>query len=414
MKKRFIILAIFFTLSFPGFVQTNAQWRGIARDGMYHETNLLKSWPAEGPHMLWKNEEIGNGYGSPTITADRIYICGEIDTTGYLFVFDHRGKLVWKTDYGKEWVVNYQGSRCAPTVVGDLIYVCSGLGNLACFETKTGAKKWFIDMRKDLHGRFTLFGHAESSLVEGDKVFLVPGGADTNVVAMNRFTGKILWVCKGHGEIPGYNSPYMIRLKKRNVIVTFTAYSMLGIDAGTGELLWAHNQDNIPVNERKPGNGDTHSNTVFYENGFIYYIAGDGNCAVKLELSEDGSQIKQVWRNKTIDNYMGGFVKQGNYLYSCVSEKKQLKCIDATTGLVTDSLKSGVGSVIWADSLLYYYNQRGEVKLIKPNPRKMSTLGSFKVIAGTKEHFSHPVIHNGVLYIRHGKALMAYNIRKSN
>ena len=69
--------------------------------------------------MLWKNEEIGNGYGSPTITADRIYICGEIDTTGYLFAFDHRGKLVWKTDYGKEWVVNYQGSRCAPTVVGD-------------------------------------------------------------------------------------------------------------------------------------------------------------------------------------------------------------------------------------------------------------------------------------------------------
>ena len=111
MKKRFIILAIFFSLSFPGFVQTNAQWRGIARDGMYHETNLLKSWPAEGPHMLWKNEEIGNGYGSPTITADRIYICGEIDTTGYLFAFDHRGKLVWKTDYGKEWVVNYQGSR---------------------------------------------------------------------------------------------------------------------------------------------------------------------------------------------------------------------------------------------------------------------------------------------------------------
>jgi hypothetical protein len=29
---------------------------------------------------------------------------------------------------------------------------------------------------------------------------------------------------------------------------------------------------------------------------------------------------------------------------------------------------------------------------------------------GTKEHFSHPVIGKGVLYLRHGKALMAWKI----
>jgi len=411
MKKQISLVTLLFLMSLQGFMQTTAQWRGIARDGIYNETNLLKSWPAAGPALLWKTEAIGNGYGSPTVTADRIYICGEIDTTGYLFAFDHQGKLIWKTDYGKEWVVSYQGSRCAPTVAGDLIYVCSGLGNVVCIEAKTGAKKWSVDMRGQLHGRFTLFGHAESSLVEGDRVFLVPGGADTNVVAMNRFTGKILWVNKGRGEIPGYNAPYLIRLPKRNILVTFSAYTMLGIDAATGELLWTHGQDNVPVAERKPGNGDTHSNTVIYEDGYIYYIAGDGNCAVKLALSNDGTAIKQVWRNKTIDNYMGGFVKRGNYLFTCVSEKKQLKCLDAGTGLATDSLKCGVGSVIWADGLLYYYNQRGEVDLVKPDPRKMEILGSFKVTAGTKEHFSHPVIHDGVLYIRHGKAFMAYNIK---
>ena len=411
--KRFLVLLILSALSIQGFMQTDAQWRGPGRDGKYPETNLLKSWPAEGPALLWKNEGIGNGYGSPAITSDRLYIAGEVDTTGYLFAFDHSGKQIWKTNYGKEWVVSYQGARCAPTVVGDLIYVCSGLGDLICIETKTGTKKWSVNMRNDLHGRFTLFGHAESSLVDGDKVFLVPGGADTSVVALNRFTGKIIWVCKGHDEVPGYNSPFLIRLPKRDVVVTFTAYTMLGIDAATGELLWMHDQDNIPVAERKPGNGDTHSNTVLYDDGFIYYIAGDGNCAVKLRLSEDGRQITQVWRNKTIDNYMGGFIKQGNFIYTCISEKKQLKCLDASTGQVTDSLKCGVGSLIWADSLLYYYNQRGEVDLIKPNPRKMEILGSFKIPSGTKEHFSHPVIHNGVLYIRHGKALMVYNIRKS-
>jgi hypothetical protein len=42
----------------------------------------------------------------------------------------------------------------------------------------------------------------------------------------------------------------------------------------------------------------------------------------------------------------------------------------------------------------------------------MVQAGSFKVNAGTKEHFSHPVIHMGVLYIRHGNVLMAYDIRE--
>ena len=412
MKKQFLLILTLLAFSTYGYMQTTAQWRGLERDGFYPGKNLLKSWPADGPAMLWKTEAIGNGYGSPTVTSDRLYVAGEIDTTGYLFAFNLQGKLLWKSAYGKEWVVNYQGSRCAPTVVGDLIYVCSGLGDVACFEAGSGVKKWSVDMIRDFHGRFTLFGHAESSLIDGDKIFLVPGGKDTNVIAMNRFTGKLLWVCKGKGEIPGYNSPYLIRLFNRNVLVTFTAYSLLGIDATTGELLWVHAQDNIPAEERKPGNGDTHSNTVMYDNGFIYYFAGDGNGAVKLELSADGKEIRQVWRNKTIDNYMGGFVKQGKNLYSCVSEKKQLKCLDAGTGMVTDTLKCGVGSIIISDSMLYYYNQKGEVKLVNPGQGKLAQAGSFKLPAGTKEHFSHPVIHDGVLYVRHGIALMAYDVRK--
>jgi hypothetical protein len=33
------------------------------------------------------------------------------------------------------------------------------------------------------------------------------------------------------------------------------------------------------------------------------------------------------------------------------------------------------------------------------------------VTKGTKEHFSHPMIHDGVLYIRHGESLLAYAIK---
>ncbi|MDP4291471.1 MAG: PQQ-like beta-propeller repeat protein [Bacteroidota bacterium] len=412
MKKAIILLFIFISFVTAASAQTVYQWRGQNRNGVYNEKNLLKSWPAQGPQLLWVNENVGNGFGSMSITPDRIYITGEKDTLGYLNALDLKGNLLWKSDYVKEWVKTFPGSRSTPTVVGDLIYVCSGLGNLACFDTKTGNKKWFVDRQKDLHGQPTLHGHSESPLVDGDKVFVTPGGKDTNVVALNRFTGKIVWVSKGMGERPGYNAPLLIKLPQRNILVTLTAYHLLGLDAATGELLWKHEQDNTPLAERNPGYGDTHGNTVWYEKGFIYYIAGDGNGAVKLSLSADGRQIKQVWRNKTIDNFMGGFIKLDDRIYTCTSGRKDLKCIDANTGIVTDSLKVGTGTMIFADNMLYYYNQKGEVNLIKPAPEKMELVSTFKITKGALEHFSHPVISNGIFYLRHGKALMAYNIKE--
>ncbi|NCC47201.1 MAG: hypothetical protein EOM16_09225, partial [Bacteroidia bacterium] len=90
----------------------------------------------------------------------------------------------------------------------------------------TGEIKWKVDMVEDLHGVYPLFGFSESVIVEDERVFCTPGGADTNVVALNRFTGEIIWVSKGAGERPGYNAPQIIHLKDRNILVNFTAYEM--------------------------------------------------------------------------------------------------------------------------------------------------------------------------------------------
>jgi outer membrane protein assembly factor BamB len=392
--------------------QTISQFRGLNRDGVYTEKNLLTYWPAEGPALQWSNNEVGNGYGPPAITSDRVYITGEVDSVAYLFAFDLNGVLIWKSAFGKEWVVSYQGSRSTPTVVGDLIYVCSGLGNLFCINAADGSKKWSVDMQKDLSGRFTLFGHAESPLVDGDQVFLSPGGENNNVVSLNRFTGKLNWACKGFGEIPGYNSPVLITLPSLKILVTFSSYHLMGIDAQTGILLWSQEQVNIPFAERKPGMGDTHSNSAYYENGDLYYVAGDNNCGTKLKLSDDGKQITQIWNNKVVDNYMGGFIKINNRIFTGSEAKRSLICADANTGQVVDSLKIGSGSIALANNMLYYYNQRGEMNLVRPGADKMELISKYKITAGTKEHFSHPVIKDGVLYIRHGQALLAYDIRK--
>ena len=387
------------------------EWRGENRSGIYNETNLLGSWPEEGPNLVWEYDGIGNGYGSPIFTDDRMYVVGEIDSLGYLFSFDNFGNLLWKKEFGKAWMVNYTGSRSAPTIVGDNIYLVSGLGAVYCFNRITGDEIWSVDMINDLHGAFPLFGYSESVIIEDEKLFCSPGGTDTNVVALNRNTGEIIWVSKGNSERPGYNSAQIVNLKDRNVLVNFSAYELMGHDTKTGELLWLQNQDNTTSEERKPGLGDTHSNTIIYDDGFIYYAAGDGNGGVKLQLANDGKSIKEVWRNKDFDSYMGGIVKIGNHLYGCGTAKRDFKSINAETGKIEDIIKVGSGAVIAADSMLYYYNFGGNVMLITQNPTDMEVVGEFKMLKGGREHFAHPVIDKGRLYIRHGNVVQAYNIK---
>jgi len=288
------------------------------------------------------------------------------------------------------------------------------MGNLFCMKRENGEIVWSKDFTDDFQGIYPRFGHSEAALIDGDKVFWTPGGQEHNVVALNRFSGNLIWSCKGFGERSGYNPGNIIKLTNRKIFVTFSAYHLMGIDAETGNMLWSQEQDNTPVDKREPGIGDTHSNGIIYEDGYIYYAAGDGNCGVKLKLSDDGSSITEVWRNTGFDSYMGGIVKIGNYLYGSGTSKNEIKSIDANTGILSDSLKIGFGTIISADNMLYYYNQRGQVLLLSFDKGKMKQESMFKIAHGTKENFSHPVIKNGILYQRHGNALMAFDIRNKN
>lgn len=199
-------------------------------------------------------------------------------------------------------------------------------------------------------------------------------------------------------------SPMLVKMNKRKIVVNFSEHSVYGIDAETGEFLWSHDQDTL---------SDVHGNTPIYKDGHIYYTAGGGNMTVKLKLNDDGSAISEVWRCKKMDNVQGGVVLVDDKLIGTGHRIQKLWSLDINTGKLTDSLPVGRGCTIFADSMIYTYNDRGIMSLVKILP-KFELAGSFKVEKGTKEHFAHPVISNGVLYIRRGKVLMAYDIRQKD
>ncbi len=393
----------------PASSQKIAQWRGANRDGQYSGTNLLKEWPANGPELLWFTEEIGNGYGAPTIDKDRIYINGETDSVSYLFAFDLKGKLLWKAPNGNEFKgadfsSRFPGSRSAPTILGNLAYSCSGLGRIACYETSTGAEKWSIDMIKDLGGRKIEFGYSESLVVDAENVYCFPGGSTTNVTAFNRFTGKPVWTSKALGDTMTYCSPMLIKLPERKILVNCSRYFLFAVDCKNGELLWSYRLKGAKDDAK-------HCNTPIYTGGYLYSVSAEEKAGgvFKFELTPDGKGIKEIWINPQVRNSLGGFVITDNTLFTTI-DKNVLRAVELNQGTIVDSVKIRNGSLIYADNKFISYGNNGEVNLINYDQKKLTVTGKLKIEKGSKDHFAHPVLADGILYIRHGKALMAYKV----
>jgi outer membrane protein assembly factor BamB len=408
-KMTKLILAgfgLFMILSCTAQNDNDSQWRGPDRKGIFYETDLLNTWPENGPELSWSFEGLGAGHSSPGIGNNRIYINGMPDTTGVLYCFDLNGNLLWQKEYGEEWHVNYTGTRSTPLVVNDLVYLVSGMGEVFCFKAENGELVWSVDMLKKFEGINIQWGITESVLIDGDHLICNPGGGEFNVVALNRFTGATIWTSKGHGEPSAYCSPVLVDHNKMRLVVTMTQTFVIGIDADTGELYWR--VDQFQTNK-------IHANTPVYENGIIYCSSTSSkegkSGLLALKLSDDGKKVEQLWRNEEFKNLMGGIVLIDGTIYGSAYRTKNWYSVNTATGeekIIASDFSNGV--IIYADGLFYCYSEDGQVALVKMTPDTFKIISKFNVPLGTDQHWAHPVIHNKRMYIRHGNALMVYRV----
>jgi outer membrane protein assembly factor BamB len=384
-----------------------SQWRGPHRNGIYPDKGLLKIWPEKGPEMLWSYEGLGAGHGNAGLSKDKIFVLGMPDTTGVLYAFNYNGKLLWKKKYGLEWHDNYPGARSTPTVVGDQVYFESGQGTIFCYNGNTGEKIWSVDLFDRFDAKKTIWGMAESLLIEGDILFCTPGGKENNIVALNRFTGETYWTSSGNGQPSAYCSPIYIKHNNARLIVTMTAESIIGVDALTGKCYWK-----VPQFQTNK----IHANTPVYANGMIYCSSDyDKTNAglVALKLSDDGKSVTIEWRNENFKNLMGGILVLNGYIYGSVFRGNLWSCLDASNGqIIYTSDKLGDGNIIMADGLFYCYSEKGEIALVSASASSFNVISRFQVPLGTEQHWSHPVISQGRLYVRHGNALITYNLKQ--
>lgn len=402
-------LVLFFcvTASTVFVTEIDSQWRGPNRDGKYHGERLLKRWPDGGPELLWKTPGLGRGHSSVAVAGRKIYVTGMIGERGVLFAFDLDGRKLWEVDYGREWAGDYPGARCTPTVVGELLYVESGRGELVCLDSSTGEIEWSVDLLEKFNTDNIRWGMAESLLIDGDNVVCTPGGSRHNVVALNRFDGRVVWTSKGSGEPAAYCSPTLVNHNGTRLIITMTSDSIVGIDADTGVCYWTTPQHQT---------NKIHANTPLYFDGKIICSSSSARSnsgLVLLQLSDDGRSVDVVWRNLRYRNLMGGVILHDGYLYGSHYRRSHWSAIDLSNGEFSHHNRElGGGVVIYADGLFYCYSENGEFALVDASPDSFDILSSFEITEGTGQHWAHPVIKNGRLYVRHGDTLMVYDIAR--
>lgn len=391
-------------------IEERAQWRGAMRDGIFEETGLMDQWPEEGPELLWAFEGLGRGYAAPAVSSEGIFVNGEEEGNSYLFALDLEGKLRWKSSNGKEFLgegfsSSYPGTRSTPTVYGGLVYATAGEGQISCFDVKTGKEIWSVNIVDDLGGIRGYFGYSESVGVDDLHVYCFPGGASTNLAALDRQTGKIAWTQSALRDTFAYGSPVLIDLPERGILMTTSRHHLVTLDRSKGDLLASYSLEGYEYDGE-------HCNTPVYSEGLIYYVANDipGQGAIKLQLTNGGESIREIWRNNEVMNNFGGLVAVDGHLFTTIKGNR-LVALDPHKGSVVDSLKVATGSIIYTDNKFIVYGNNGTVTLVNYADKQLEAAGEFKVKEGSGQHFAHPVVADGILYIRHGDVLLAYRIK---
>ena len=133
MKNKLILVSAFLlmTLTNSIYAQDWPQFLGPERNSTSPQKNLLRTWPADGPEVLW-TANIGNGYGGPVVKDGKVYLFDRIDSIGDIMrSFElATGKELWNYSLASTGSFPFPGSRSVPAIDGNFVYACGAVGDL--------------------------------------------------------------------------------------------------------------------------------------------------------------------------------------------------------------------------------------------------------------------------------------------
>lgn len=401
------------------------QWRGPTRDGVWRETGLVERF--EGPQLpaLWR-AEISAGYSGPTVAAGRVYLCDRIakpKEVERVLCFDAAtGAAVWQHVYECAYSgVSFKaGPRAAVTVNDGRAYALGTMGHLSCLDAASGKVLWAKDLNAQYSLQVPVWGICAAPLIEGSLLILAIGGKDNaGVVALERVTGEERW--KALPDRANYSSPVVIEQAGKRVLVCWLAERIVGLDIGTGQLLWEHA---FPEPKRLIGIADP------VVSGDRLFISDFWEGSLMLQLGMEKPEVSRLWYRKgqseTATDCLHAMIVtpifDGDYLYG-VDSYGEMRCLQAATGdRLWESLELlpkdrwGTIHMVRNGERVWMFTEKGELAITTLSPQGLTVISRTKVIEPTKEQhprgvvWTHPAFANRCLYIRNDKELVCASL----
>lgn len=409
------------------------QWMGPGRDGVWKETNIVRSLPTGGPKVVWR-APVRSGYSGPAVAAGRVFVTDyetNGDTAGdptnrtslsgrerVLCLDAATGKEIWRHSYDCPYKISYPaGPRCTPTVDGDRVYTLGAEGNLCCLDAATGAVKWNRALKDDYKIPAPLWGFTGHPLVEGNKLICLVGGDGTTLVAFDKMTGKEIWHSLSSAD-PGYCPPSIIEAGGARQLIIWTPESINSVDPDSGKPYWS-----VPL---VPQYGMSIMSPR--RAGDFLYAGGIGWKSALLKLASDKPGAELVWNGKkdtAVYPVNSTPIVDGQVLYG-VDQPGQLRAVNVATGArlwettaPTTGEKpanSGTAFLVKNGDRYFIFNERGELVIARLSPEKFEEINRAKILEPTNSCFgrpvvwSHPAFANKCMFARNDKEIVCVSL----
>jgi len=388
------------------------QFRGNNRDGINTENiPLLKSWPTNGPAVLWKIG-VGEGFAGGVIWKGKVFVLDydaqvKADVLRVLSLTD--GQEIWQYSYPDKIKRNHGMSRTIPTVTDTYCVTLGPKCNVVCLDPNNGDFKWQIDMVSEFGTEVPPWYAGQCPFVDGDKLILGTGGKDALVVAVDVKTGKVLWKSPNPNHwAMTHSSVVPMNYKGKRMYLYCASGGLAAVSAEDGKTLfefpdWKISMANIPspliIGEDR----------IFLSGGY-----NAGSMMLKVEETDGKLGVKTLFR---LAASVFGATQHTPILYKDhiigVRPDGQLICLDFDGKIKWQSgpaNKFGSGPYIIVQDMILVMNDDGLLTLAEASLTGYKQLAQARVLEGP-DAWAPMALADGHLVLRDVNQMICLDVK---
>jgi outer membrane protein assembly factor BamB len=397
MKVSRVWVLLFFIASFTAPAQEWTRFRGPNGNGLSDAKTIPTQWSAT--DFNWKAALPGIGHSSPVLWGEKVFVTSCDEKVGKFYVLclnTTDGSIRWDKELslgrsGKHALNSFATST--PTVDAERVYVCRtepARVTVSAF-THNGQPVW----EKDLGAFDVNHGSGTSPILyDGMVVFANEQAGESFLIALDARTGAVRWKTPRKSGSGSYSTPCVYEPKqgKPQLIFNSDVHGISGVAPDTGKVLWEFDK---AFDKRSVSSPVLAGDFLIGSCG----SGGGGNYVVAVRPGEvaTGKKPERGYEVRRSAPYVPTSVCVGEWLYLW-SDGGIVSRVNAATGEVKWQERAGgnfYGSPVYAGERLFCVSTTGEVVVVAVGEK-------FEVLArnqlGEQTH-STPAIAGGRMYI---------------